>query len=1040
MYTSARDGLQREVLCVSSPPPRDDARIVVEALLARGFATELFGDLGQGKPGGRDELVTTCPGCGKPKFYYSIQRPVWHCFVGGCTYHEGGDWFDYLKLARGWDFRTALEWLADRAGIKLGNEADQRKYDEYKRRATLLEAGHAWMVEMLWSDTPAAREVLTYLRQERGYSDDDIRGMELGYYAGRTRLEEHLMAKGYGRNGIDSLRRKMEDAGLIGPGFGSTHTAALAVKDAAHRPMRLCCRSILPPAELDGKGLPKYFYSKGISGKDGLPGLSRVRGKKRVLAIEAMFGAELLCFRGIPTVAAGCTTFADEHLEDLKRGGCTALIVALDNSPTGQNGATNLPRLIEQCRRIGLELYVLVYPEGAPKAPDDWVIAAGSTQPLLDAMEAAIPWSEWLGPHLASLYNTGHALGRDECLRRIGEELVRIDDEIHAGAFIKSAARALDLTPSEVSTRLELLMEGSTANPAAAAVTTRGKKKPGQGNPTQEALDGMEAATDPQDKFRASPKERAILRLTDDDNGLRFAEQHCGRLRFCDARGGLSDGWLFYNGRFWEPDENRVRDDCARRTAHAIVSYGMLRAQDLPPEDIEFLALKKINSFRAQKARLAFGVQTKSDKALAAMLRRAASAPGMAVRPRELDQQQHLLNCLNGTLDVVTGELRPHKPTDMITKLAPVEYDPHAACKEWQTFLLACMGAPRPEEFEQYEQPGELQDEATYAAIMDLHQRAHDAQLAVEFLQRLMGLLLTGDMRFQYWYFLHGEGGNGKGTFLRILLRLLGPYARPMTTEFIGERPRGGSSGNNQIYELAGLEGARLAVHSDLPVGTRFNMDMIKQITGGDRMVARQPYGKPYDFAPQCKLLIACNDRPPIYSTDYGTWRRIVFIPFEVRFEGAADDKFLYERLEGELPGILNFAVEGYRQLRERALSDDVETRADPLCPPPHFREAVRVYADEMDLARQFISEECTVYPGHDCPKAELYQAFREWLKEGGYPDQTIHRFGKQVKRLMHSFGFGEHRGTGGKQFWRGIMPPAPTGSPRQTSFYAHGP
>src|SRR5260370_25135529 len=108
------------------------------------------------------------------------------------------------------------------------------------------------------------------------------------------------------------------------------------------------------------------------------------------------------------------------------------------------------------------------------------------------------------------------------------------------------------------------------------------------------------------------------------------------------------------------------------------------------------------------------------------------SEPAVPVLPADLDRDGMLLNVLNGTIDLRTGKLREHRRSDLLTKLAPVEYNPEAKCPTWLRFLDRIM-------------------EGNAALI--------------GYLQRVGGYSLTGDASEQALWFFYGSGANGKSTF-----------------------------------------------------------------------------------------------------------------------------------------------------------------------------------------------------------------------------------------------------------------------------------
>ena len=135
-----------------------------------------------------------------------------------------------------------------------------------------------------------------------------------------------------------------------------------------------------------------------------------------------------------------------------------------------------------------------------------------------------------------------------------------------------------------------------------------------------------------------------------------------------------------------------------------------------------------------------------------------ATEPSIPIMPDHLDADPSLLNVKNGTLDLESGELRPHRREDLITKLAPVEYDSEARCLKFMDFLDQITGGD--EKLQRY-------------------------------LQKVIGYALTGDVCEQVMFVLYGIGANGKSTLINVIEDLLGDYALQATTDtFIRKNER----------------------------------------------------------------------------------------------------------------------------------------------------------------------------------------------------------------------------------------------------------
>ena len=175
-------------------------------------------------------------------------------------------------------------------------------------------------------------------------------------------------------------------------------------------------------------------------------------------------------------------------------------------------------------------------------------------------------------------------------------------------------------------------------------------------------------------------------------------------------------------------------------------------------------------------------------------------------------------------LDLRSGELLPHDPARLITKLARAPYDPAATCPTWETFL----------------------------------ERVFDGQRElIHYVQKAVGYSLTGECGEQCLFLLHGHGANGKSTFLTTLMTLLNDYTRQMPMESLLAR-----QDNSIPNDLAALRGSRFVSAVEADQGRRLNESKIKQMTGQDKIAARFMRCEWFEFAPQFKLWLATNHKP----------------------------------------------------------------------------------------------------------------------------------------------------------------------------------
>ena len=423
--------------------------------------------------------------------------------------------------------------------------------------------------------------------------------------------------------------------------------------------------------------------------------------------------------------------------------------------------------------------------------------------------------------------------------------------------------------------------------------------------------------------------------FSDMGNGERFAGRWSDQVRYCNELASTElGGWMVWNRCYWESDETLAIQEMAKETARAI-------ALETPPvtDDDKIDKAGKITPGKDHTA--AWALKSEDGSRVRRMIDMARSIPPIPARANEFDQHPYLLNVLNGTLDLYDQELIDADRTHLLTQCAPVAYDPDARCPRWDQFLFDCMGG---------------------------------VERLVDFLQTWTGYSLTGDISEQKMLLHYGEGANGKSTFLDVLATLKGSYAAVASpaTFMVSER---GESADAARPDLAALRGARMVQAIETNQRQSINESLIKSITGGDSITARHLYSKPFTFKPEFKLTLATNLLPRISGQDHGMWRRLLANKWLVSFgtEGAPPiDLHLKGKLLEELPGILNWALEGCARWIEKGLSIPPEITANTA----DYKEA----SDDLGL---FV-EECLVdAPDLTIPQAELYSVYELWSNAG---------------------------------------------------------
>jgi putative DNA primase/helicase len=411
--------------------------------------------------------------------------------------------------------------------------------------------------------------------------------------------------------------------------------------------------------------------------------------------------------------------------------------------------------------------------------------------------------------------------------------------------------------------------------------------------------------------------------------------------------------WLVWNGHTWGTDIMQVAyastEDIVDRLVDEISVVSEQqgwaakkndKAQVSALEKKRELIYKRISTLREDRGRNA-----------CIKFSRTCRDP-LAIRGNELDQQAMLLGCANGVINLLTGECRPGRPDEFISK---------ASIIEWHG-----INTPAPK-FEAW-----------------LKEVLSDDEDLVAFLQRALGYSITGLTQEHILLVLHGGGRNGKGTLVELLSYVLGPLAGPIQAEMLLDQGRSRSSAGPSP-DIMGLRGLRVAFASETDEDRKFSPSRVKWLTGGDTLVGRHPHDK-YEirFAPTHTLILLTNHKPSAPDTDFAFWERVKLIPFKLAFvdrePSAANErrarKGVVDELKDEGPGILAWLVRGCLAYQERGLD-----------PPPVVRKATADWQKAENEILDFIEDYCQ----RDDPMAKvqatvLYDNFNRWFKTNRSP------------------------------------------------------
>lgn len=515
--------------------------------------------------------------------------------------------------------------------------------------------------------------------------------------------------------------------------------------------------------------------------------------------------------------------------------------------------------------------------------------------------------------------------------------------------------------------------------------------------------------------------------LNDIGNSRRLLARHGSDMLFVPNL-----GWHRWDGRRWsrpDNDEDAVRDlahDMAEKIAlEAIVLRPSVREQEAMdrareaeerlveiPHDIIALDDQDISpSERKRKARALKdeaerlkAVTSRGDLALKmlttrqAQRRRFSTTSGNSgkldgamreVRPKvshflpELDADPLAINVMNGTIRfhrvkepdpecpdpdvertrvVWRFSIRPHEREDLMTKMAPVFHCHSATAPLFSAFLARIM--PDPE--------------------------------VRAFLQRFFGYCLTALTTEQMFCIFHGEGSNGKSTLVDIISRVLGDYATSVPVMSLVND--GNRKGSEATPDLIRLPGARFVRSAEPKEGLPLDESLIKDLTSGEPVNVRRLNHEFVEVYPNFKLAISCNRKPKIYGNDDGIWRRVTLVPYEVQIPKGQRDKSLVKKMQAEMPGILNWMIEGALDFLARGALDA----------PEKIMAATQEYRDESDVVGAFVRAalEVTRNPHDSVEAGMLYSAFQKYCDKSALTPLGKSTFNRRMPKAAESFGF----------------------------------
>ncbi|MBS0441182.1 MAG: PriCT-2 domain-containing protein [Proteobacteria bacterium] len=426
---------------------------------------------------------------------------------------------------------------------------------------------------------------------------------------------------------------------------------------------------------------------------------------------------------------------------------------------------------------------------------------------------------------------------------------------------------------------------------------------------------------------------------TDAWHAREFARTMCGRLLFVHGSG----RWARWDGTHWTwcGEGHDVR---------AAVAYaeGLLRkAQDaertLGVNHPQAIAMHK------DAARLS------SAKAITNMLTLARAMPEVSLADAgQFDADPWLLGVTNGVVNLKEGTLLAPDPRMLVMRQCGAAFDRGAECPQWLRFLNEVFQG--------------------------------DAE-TVDYVQRLAGYCLTGDVGAELLHFMYGFGANGKSVFANVFGHVMGGYVYHATIGLLVHDARDTGKGPNP--DMVRMAGARVVYVNETEQGARLSEVTMKALVSTEPVTTRELYGSPFTFVPTAKLLVRGNHKPVVTGTDNGIWRRLRLLPFLRQFNDDERDDGLTARLVAEADGILQWALEGLRKWQRHGLK-----------PSGAVDRASAAYRRDMDVVGQWLDDECsTANPQAFVTVSAAYTAYSQHCQRSGMRAHSQNALTRELER-----------------------------------------
>ena len=237
------------------------------------------------------------------------------------------------------------------------------------------------------------------------------------------------------------------------------------------------------------------------------------------------------------------------------------------------------------------------------------------------------------------------------------------------------------------------------------------------------------------------------------------------------------------------------------------------------------------------------------------------------------------------------------------------------------------------------------------------------------------GFELDENHRFLLGDFIVQKNSNGKSVTVSLFEQAFGDYCCKLPIALLTQKR---AASNAATSELARTKGKRFAVLQEPGEDEKLNIGLLKELSGSDRIMARQIYKEPIEFKPQFKMILCCNTLPTVPGGgDGGVWRRLRLLEFKSKFvenptkeNEFAMDKDLDEKFIIWKEYFMSILIEYYKKYKIVGLIE-----------PEEVLECTKEYQKTNDTFLEFIEQELEKDDGENISYSDMWNGYKIWCK-----------------------------------------------------------